>query len=49
VIADAIVHNCLPKDSEFLVKTGELYNSRMSLLETAIKLNEMMLRFKNGI
>lgn len=40
---------CLPKDSRFLVKTGELYNSRMSLLDTAIKLNEMMLRFKNGI
>ena len=46
VIADAIVHNCLPKDSEFLVKTGELYNSRMSLLETAVTINKFMLRVR---
>lgn len=49
VIADAIVHNCLPKDSDFLVQTGVLYDSRMSLLETAVALNKLMLRMKNGI
>jgi UDPglucose 6-dehydrogenase len=37
---------CLPKDSEFLVKTGELYNSRMSLLETAVTINKFMLRVR---
>lgn len=40
---------CLPKDSEFLSETGKIYNTRMSLLDTAISLNEMLLRFRNGI
>jgi UDPglucose 6-dehydrogenase len=38
---------CLPKDSNFMVETGKKYNSRMSLTETAVKLNEMLLKFKN--
>jgi len=46
VIADAIVHNCLPKDSEFLAETGKIFNSRMSLLETAVAINKIMLRMK---
>lgn len=38
---------CLPKDSKFMAETGKIFNSRMSLLETAVILNELMLRVKN--
>jgi len=37
---------CLPKDSNFLAETGKRFNSRMSLLETAVKINEILLRMK---
>ncbi|MFW5793853.1 MAG: hypothetical protein ACOCWC_06170, partial [Bacteroidota bacterium] len=40
---------CLRKDSGFLAETSKRFNSRMNLLDTAIKINEMMLRFKDGI
>lgn len=37
---------CLPKDSEFMVETGKIYNSKMNLLETAVAINKFMLRLK---
>ena len=37
---------CLPKDSNFMVETGKKFNSRMSLLETAVKINEILLKVK---
>ncbi len=35
---------CLKKDSNFLVETSKKFNSRMSLLETAVKINEILLK-----
>jgi len=37
---------CLNKDSNFLVETGKKYNSKMSLLETTVKENEILLNMK---
>jgi UDPglucose 6-dehydrogenase len=37
---------CLKKDSEFMAETGKIYNCQMSLLETAVCLNENLLRIK---
>jgi len=37
---------CLPKDSKFMAETGKIFNSRMSLLETAVAINKIMLRMK---
>jgi UDPglucose 6-dehydrogenase len=39
---------CLPKDTEFLVHVGKEKNSRMSLLETADILNDILLKIEKG-